>query len=183
MLTRVGPDTFSAPTNSTSTIVARSDDGAPSATFSYGTALPPQTIQGLPGCTFTVTPGLKMFRCVVIFGQGAAPRYDLFEVDANGLLVDLVMPLTPATTGTMRQARIRGVALPAIAMAPSARTAKGTKKAKKAKGAKKAKKTQRPKKGTTAKKPKRAKRAKRPKKVSGRKTRSGTPRRRGGARG
>ena len=56
MLTRVGPDTFSADTNSTVTIVVQSDDGAPSATFNYGTALPAQTVQGLPGCTFGVRP-------------------------------------------------------------------------------------------------------------------------------
>ena len=63
-----------------------------------------------------------MFRCVVVFGQGAAPRYDLFEVDPNGLLVDLQVPLTPTTTGTMRQLRIRGVAVLAMAAPPARMT-------------------------------------------------------------
>jgi hypothetical protein len=168
MLTRVGPDTFSAPADSSSTIVAQSDDGAPSATFSYGTALPTQTIQGLPGCTFDVDSGLKMFRCVVVFGQGPAPRYDLFEVDANGLLVDLNLPLTPTTTGTMRQVRIRGVEVPAVAATPRTRRAKSAKRAR-------PKKAKRATKATSATKAKRTKKA-------GRKTAKGRRhRRRGGA--
>jgi hypothetical protein len=175
MLTRVGPDSFTADTDSTTTIVAQSDDGAPSATFRYGKALPPLEIQGLPGCRFDVVSGAKMFGCTVVFGQGAAPRYDLFEVDANGLLVDLDLPLTPNTTGTMRQASITGVGVPEVAPAAGARKAKAKAKPKarkKVKGSKKAKGT---KKATRMKKTG-------GKKTKGRKPQRRKPHRRGGAR-
>jgi hypothetical protein len=172
MLTRVGPDSFTADTDSTTTIVAKSDDGAPSATFRYGKKLPPLEIQGLPACRFDVVSGAKMFGCTVVFGQGAAPRYDLFEVDANGLLVDLDMPLTPTTTGTMRQAGILGVGVPELAAAPRKAKAKAKAKAR----AKAKKKPKGPKKAKGAKK------VTRPKKAGGKKAKGRKPRRRGGAR-
>jgi hypothetical protein len=181
MLTRVGPDSFTADTDSATTVVAKSDDGAPSATFRYGKKLPPLEIQGLPACKFDVVAGAKMFGCTVVFGQGAAPRYDLYEVDANGLLVDLDMPLTPNTTGTMRQASITGVGVPELAPAAGARRAKAKAKPKARKKAKRSKKARGSKKAKGTKKATRTKKAG-GKQTKGRKPQRRQPQRRGGAR-
>lgn len=150
MLTRENADTFNADTASTVTLVVDSDDGAPSATFRYaGQPLPKKTIGGDPGCAFDVVSGTKMFSTAVVFGQGNAPRYDLFEVDGNGLRQPLNVSLTPTTTGPTIQLRIKGLAVPALAAAPRARAE--PKATKKAKGKKKGG-TRRPKAGSRRKK-------------------------------
>src|SRR5262245_20409606 len=129
MLHRLDADTYQCNAGDTVTIVAQSDDGAPSATFRYLKKLTTQQIQGNPGRTFDVVEGVKMFACAVVFGQGAAPRYDLFEVDAAGVLVDLDFPITP-DMGPTAQFRIDGlpVAVLAAASPKSAGPRRATKK-------------------------------------------------------
>jgi hypothetical protein len=117
MLQRLDADTYQTNVGDTVTIVAQSDDGAPSATFRYVQKLQTKQIQGNPGCTFDIVEGRKMFSCAVVFGQGPAPRYDLFEVDANGALVDLEFPITP-DMGPSAQFRIEGVGVAVLAAAP-----------------------------------------------------------------
>jgi hypothetical protein len=134
MLTRTGPDSFSADSGSTVTIVVRSDDGAPSAVFRYLKKLTTQTIGGNPGCTFTVVDGPKFFSSAVLFGTGPAPRYDFFEVDGGGNLQSLSISATPGTTGPSLQFSIDGQPVMALAAARPAKKAKGAKKRAKAKG-------------------------------------------------
>ena len=103
MLTRVGADRFSAPSGQQIQIVSRSrnNNGTNDARFEYnGVLLPRETIQGLPGCTFSVVPSTQTFEAIVAFDPGAPPtaRYDLFEVDLGGGLIDLqedAFPIDP----------------------------------------------------------------------------------------
>lgn len=94
MLTRIGADRFAAPTGQQIQVVSRSrnNNGTNDARFEYnGAVLPRQTIQGLPGCTFTVVTATQTFEAVVAFDPAApaTARYDLFEVDPGGGLLDL----------------------------------------------------------------------------------------------
>ena len=94
MLTRIGADRSSAPTGQRTQIVSRSrnNNGVNDARFEYdGVVLPRETVQGLPACTFTIVPATKTFEAVVDFDPGApsTARYDLFEVDPSGGLIDL----------------------------------------------------------------------------------------------
>src|SRR5436190_18218443 len=108
MLTRQTADTFSVDTSGTVTIVVDSDDGAPSAAFRYaGQPLAKKALDGDPACEFKPVMGTKIFSTVVVFGQGGAPRYDLFEVDGNGLRQPLNVALTPGTTGPTINLRIK----------------------------------------------------------------------------
>lgn len=142
MLQRLDADTYQSTVGDTITIVTQSDDGAPSATFRYLENLRTEQIAcrlggrqlELPGCTFSVEKGRKMFSCGVVFSGGAAPRYDLFEVDESGTAIDLEFPITP-DMGPSAQFRINGTTLAALATTPRTRGARArAKAAKEAKG-------------------------------------------------
>lgn len=101
MLVRIGADRFAAPVGQQTQIVSRSrnNNGVNDARYEYnGTVLQRQTIQGLPGCTFTVVAATQTFEAVVAFdpATAATARYDLFEVDPGGGLLDLQEDAFPA---------------------------------------------------------------------------------------
>lgn len=94
MLKRISSSLFQAPVGTPVQIVARARDnnGVNAAAYRYAQAdLPVQTVQGLPGCSFTVLAQQRAFSALVVFDPGAKPsaRYDLFEVDTDGTLSDM----------------------------------------------------------------------------------------------
>jgi hypothetical protein len=150
MLQRIGPDTFQARTGETIQViaVAANNGGVEAARFRFGPApLPATQIQGHPGCSFVVRTPTTMLGCVVVFAPGSAnARYDLFEVDVNGTLIDLQEPTDPGT-GPLVQFRIRGAAVPVhvgvagAAPAPPARLGSPPPRPRRSTAAKKKKKT------------------------------------------
>lgn len=138
MLQRVAPSLFRASTGETVTIaaVAQDNNGVESAGFRYGTTnLPPRLVQGHPGCEFDVASAVTTLGTVVAFAPGAPnARYDLFEEDDHGNLVDLQVP-AHAAFGSIVQFQIDGLPAPVLAAAPGKKAAK--KKAAKKKAAKK----------------------------------------------
>lgn len=138
MLQRVAPSLFRASTGETVTIaaVAQDNNGVESAGFRYGTTnLPPRLVQGHPGCEFDVASAVTTLGTVVAFAPGAPnARYDLFEEDDQGNLVDLQVP-AHAAFGSIVQFQIDGLPAPVLAAAPGKKAAK--KKAAKKKAAKK----------------------------------------------
>src|SRR5688500_9909260 len=106
MLTRVDADTFEAPAEATIRIIAKQRSGPGSAAFRYRTGRPTRTINGHPGCKFTVADGVVMFSCAVVFAPDPEP-YDLFEVEADGTETDLEIELTPEK-GSSIQFRLSG---------------------------------------------------------------------------
>lgn len=93
MLRRVNAALFEAPAGATIQVVAmaQENNGVNDARFEYaGQILPRQTIQGLPGCSFTVADSREGLEAAVVFDPAApgSARYDLFEVE-NGATLDL----------------------------------------------------------------------------------------------
>lgn len=151
MLQRVAPSLFRASTGETVTLaaVAQDNNGVESAGFRYGTTnLPPRLVQGHPGCEFDVASAVTTLGTVVVFAPGAPnARYDLFEEDDQGNLVDLLVP-AHAAFGSIVQFQIDGLPAPVLAAAPGKKAAKkkaAKKKAAKKKAAKKASKRSAPK--------------------------------------
>jgi hypothetical protein len=70
-------------------VKATNNSGVEAAQFDYdSTVLHEETIQGFPGARFTVKPGIRQFRVLVVFSPTApaTARYDLFQVNAAGTL-------------------------------------------------------------------------------------------------
>jgi hypothetical protein len=93
MLRRVNAALFEAPAGATIQVVAlaQGNNGVNDARFEYGgQILPRETIQGLPGCSFTVADSREGLEAAVVFDPAApgSARYDLFEVE-NGATLDL----------------------------------------------------------------------------------------------
>lgn len=156
MLQRVAPSLFRASTGETVTLaaVAQDNNGVESAGFRYGTTnLPPRLVQRHPGCEFDVASAVTTLGTVVVFAPGAPnARYDLFEEDDQGNLVDLQVP-AHAAFGSIVQFQIDGLPAPVLAAAPGKKAAKkkaAKKKAAKKRAAKKAPKRRAPK-GKSAK--------------------------------
>src|SRR5687767_11004381 len=89
VLTKISSSLYRAPSGSRIQIVSRSqnNNGVNDCRYRYdGAMLPHETIQGLPGCTFTLSSGRRSFEALVVFDPngGSNARYDLFEIDANG---------------------------------------------------------------------------------------------------
>ncbi|MBA2305643.1 MAG: hypothetical protein H0W08_23835 [Acidobacteria bacterium] len=120
MLKRVDADTFAADADEEIRILAKAsgNDGHKDARFRYVTMLTRESINGHPGATFDVVQGVRMLSCIVEFAVGAdGARYDLFQM-VDGSESDLDVSLTPVSTGTTVQFRVRGVPVPALAGAP-----------------------------------------------------------------
>jgi hypothetical protein len=120
MLRHIVGDRFEADNGDQIQIVTRSqnNNGINDARFEYaGATLPRQTIQGQPGCTFTVRDGRKQFQAVVMFDGAAttSARYDLFEVDEVGGFVDLDRHVTKANSSPLVGLAVEGVAAEAAA--------------------------------------------------------------------
>ena len=93
MLRRVNAALFEAPVGARIQVVAvaQENNGVNDARFEYaGQILPRETIQGLPGCSFTVADAREGLEAAVVFDPAApgSARYDLFEVE-NGAMLDL----------------------------------------------------------------------------------------------
>ena len=143
-------------------VIAQGNGGAETATFEYNNAvLPPHPVQGHPGCSFTLDPGVHQFECIVVFNPGSpAARYDLFQVDEGGGLAPLNANVRSDQSSPLIGFTINGatVAAPAFAAAGaramSPRAAKGKEKpAKKAAPKKAAAKKGKAAKKRAAKKP------------------------------
>ena len=94
-------------------VVARNNNGTESARFDYdSTVLPPDIVQGHPGCRFVVRPNLRGFRVLVVFDPGApaTARYDLHQVNSAGALLPVGKSVTKsaATASHRLLARRRG---------------------------------------------------------------------------
>jgi len=114
MLRHVFGDRFEADVDDRIQIVAKSqsNDGVTDARFEYDRdTLPREVISGLPGCTFTVRDGRKQFQAVVMFaaGAGSSARYDLFEVDESGGLLDLGRSVTKDDGAALVGLAVEGV--------------------------------------------------------------------------
>jgi hypothetical protein len=162
MLQRIAPSQFRAQTGDTIRIaaVARNNGGVEAATFRFGVSiLPPTLVQGHPGCQFVVRAGSEMLGTLVVFGPAApGARYDLFEEDPPGNLVDLQVTALPAS-GPLTQFQIDGVLVPAgVTAAAPARgvRASTTRRARKPAAKKAAAKRKGAKKKPTTRTPKRA---------------------------
>jgi len=93
MLRRVNAALFEAPAGARIQVVAaaQENNGVNDARFEYaGQILPRETIQGLPGCSFTVADAREGLEAAVVFDPAApgSARYDLFEIE-NGATLDL----------------------------------------------------------------------------------------------
>lgn len=138
MLRRIGPRHYEAPVGETVTLAALAQDnnGVESGAFQFGTqALPPLQVQGHEGCSLDVVAGAEILTLTLLFDPAAAnARYDLFEEDDAGNLVDIKMAMK-AASGPTFMVQIDGVQVAVPAGAKKAKAAK--KKAAKKKAAKK----------------------------------------------
>ena len=147
MLQRVAPSLFHATTGETVTIaaIAQNNNGVNAAAFRYGPPpnLPQRQTHGHPGCEFVVVAGLRTFG-VSAFLVPDAPnaRYDLFEEDDVGNLVDLQVSVSPAS-GPVVQFQIDGRPVAVAAAAPP-RARKKAKAPKKARAERKRKAAKKP---------------------------------------
>lgn len=98
--------------------VSQNNNGVEQAFYEYDGQTPDAaTFQGHPGCKFVLKTGRKMFETLVVFAPGFPnARYDLFEVDAGGL-VDLQKGRTASDPNGRIGMRITGL-VPALAGAP-----------------------------------------------------------------
>jgi hypothetical protein len=120
MLKRVSGAVFEAPAGAEVRIVARAraNNGVQDARFEYGSAvLDRETIAGLPGARFTVEAARRRFQALVIFDPAAASgaRYDLFEVDDDGVLAELEESVSKSDSAPLVGFVVKGVAPSAIA--------------------------------------------------------------------
>lgn len=147
MLKRVTHDRFTEKIGETVQVIAiaSNNSGVEGARFRYGqTILNAETINGHPGCTFTVAEGRVRLQAVVAFftpPPGGA-RYDLFEVDPHGV-VDLGESVTALDPDPVVSFVVDGVAQLAAApvfaaAAPAPAGARPKKARKKAKARRKA---------------------------------------------
>jgi hypothetical protein len=110
-------------------VIAQGNGGAETATFEYNNAvLPPHPVQGHPGCSFTLDPGVHQFECIVVFNPGSpAARYDLFQVSSAGGSAAVNKNITAADPTPIIGFGIDGVTVAARARAagPSRGMARG----------------------------------------------------------
>jgi hypothetical protein len=119
MLRRINAALFEAPAGAEVVVVARSqaNNGVQDARFEYAsTVLDRETIQGMPGCRFTVDDARRRLQAIVAFDPGASgnARYDLFEVEPDGGLTDLEEFVKKSDAGPLIDFVIKGVELPAV---------------------------------------------------------------------
>jgi hypothetical protein len=120
MLRRVNAALFRAPAGAEVRVVARSqaNNGVQDARFEYAnTVLDRETIQGMPGCRFTVDGARRQLQAIVAFDPGASgnARYDLFEVEPDGGLTDLEEFVKKSDSSPLIDFVIEGVGVPAVA--------------------------------------------------------------------
>jgi hypothetical protein len=120
MLKRVTGALFEGPADSQVQLVVQSqnNNGVESGRFEYDSViLPAETIQGHPGCTFTVLPSIRQFETMVVFDPASPPaaRYDLFEVNSAGGLTALGESVTNAASTPAIGFGIDGVGVPVVA--------------------------------------------------------------------
>ena len=162
MLRRFNAALYEAPPGARIQIVVDSqgNNGVKDARFQYGrNILPRETIQGLPGCSFTVASTRDQFEVGVVFDPGApgSARYDMFEVE-NGVPSSLGKTVRNSSSAPLMAFAIDPVASLAAAapmgMAPAG-IARGTAPTAKRTAAKKTagKKTAAAKKKSAKKKP------------------------------
>ena len=116
MLRRVTSDRYEADEGDRIQIVtkAQNNNGVNDARFEYDSnVLPRETIQGLPGASFTVAKGRKRFQAVVAFDAGAkaGARYDVFEVDEVGGLTDLRQHVSKIDSSPLVGFAVEGVSV------------------------------------------------------------------------
>jgi hypothetical protein len=105
-------------------VQAQNNGGTEAAQFDYDSnVLSQDTVQGFPGCRFTVQPGIRQFRALVVFAPAApsTARYDLFQVNAAGTLTSVGKSVTNTGSTPLIGFGIDGVAVPALAGAAAGR--------------------------------------------------------------
>jgi hypothetical protein len=129
MLRRINAELFQAPAGARIQIVAESqgNNGFSEARFEYGSPLPPETILGLPGCSFTVEDFTEGVEAVVVFDPDApgSARYDLFEVE-GGVKSDLGKFVRNSDSAPQIGFALQPVAVPVRAAARRSAARKGT---------------------------------------------------------
>jgi hypothetical protein len=98
-------------------VKAQNNNGTEAAQFDYDSnVLGQDTVQGFPGCRFTVKPGIRQFRALVVFDPAAAKtaRYDLFQVNAAGTLTSVGKTVTNTGGTPLIGFGIDGVAVTAL---------------------------------------------------------------------
>jgi hypothetical protein len=98
-------------------VAQQGNGGVETAKFEYNNVvLPTQTIQGHPGCEFTLVGGIHQFECIVVFNPASSSaRYDLFQVNGAGGATSLNKSATSDSGGPIIGFGIDGVPVAAPA--------------------------------------------------------------------
>jgi hypothetical protein len=105
-------------------VKAQNNNGTEAAQFDYDSnVLGQDTVQGFPGGRFTVKPGIRQFRVLVVFDPAApnTARYDLFQVNAAGTLTPVGKSVTNTGGTPLIGFGIDGVAVAALVGARAGR--------------------------------------------------------------
>jgi hypothetical protein len=130
MLTRVTGALFEGDAGDDVQLVVRAqnNNGTEAATFEYAEALlTTETIQGHPGCSFTLEPSIHQFETIVVFAANApaSARYDLLQVNSAGGLTLLGESVVNGGGSPLIGFGIDGIPTPVRAAVRSTRGAAG----------------------------------------------------------